>query len=60
MQGEPSANNVEADMNDKDIYKIVQSIRVDWRETFFNAKTLNYLVDSQAFDVQIGQNTEGV
>jgi DNA-directed RNA polymerase specialized sigma24 family protein len=33
-QGESSANNVEADMNYNDVYKIIQSIRTEWREIF--------------------------
>jgi RNA polymerase sigma-70 factor, ECF subfamily len=55
MHGEPSTNNVEADMNYKDIHKIVQSIKTEWRETFLMyCNGFEYKEMSQ----QIGLNVE--
>jgi RNA polymerase sigma factor (sigma-70 family) len=55
MHAEPSANNVEANMNYNDIYKIVQSIKTEWRETFLMyCNGFEYSEMSQ----QIGLNVE--
>ncbi len=52
---EPSVNNVEANMNYNDIYKIVQSIKIEWRETFLMyCNGFEYNEISQ----QIGLNVE--
>jgi RNA polymerase sigma-70 factor, ECF subfamily len=55
IQGEPSINNAEANMNYKDIYNVIQSIRADWRESFLMyCNGFEYKEMSQ----EIGSNVE--
>jgi RNA polymerase sigma factor (sigma-70 family) len=57
IQGEPTINDAEANMNYKDIYNIIQSIRADWRESFLMyCKGFEYKEMSQ----EIGSNVETI